>query len=188
VSLFSGLVGVGLVLGPGRKLDWWRYGKRLLAIGACALLASAGSYFMFPKTFIFFGILHFVFAASVLGLVFLRFTWLNLVLGAALIVFGSNLQLSFFDQRPLQWIGMMTHKPYTEDYVPLLPWFGVVLIGMFLARRAEAHGWFEKFSKIEFSNPVAKLLAFGGRHSLIIYMLHQPIFIGLLSVILGRTP
>jgi uncharacterized membrane protein len=188
VSLFSGLVGVGLVLGPGRTLDWRRYGKRLLAIGACALLASAGSYFMFPKTFIFFGILHFIFVASVLGLVFLRFTWLNLILGAALIVFGSTLQLLFFDQRPLQWIGMMTHKPYTEDYVPLLPWFGVVLIGMFLARRAEAHGWFEKFSKIEFSNPVAKVLAFGGRHSLIIYMLHQPIFIGLLSVMLGRAP
>ena len=188
VSLFSGLVGVGLVLGPGRKLDWPRYGKRLLAIGACALLASAGSYFMFPKTFIFFGILHFIFVASVLGLAFLQFAWLNLIIGAALIVFGSTLQLSFFDQRPLQWIGMMTHKPYTEDYVPLLPWFGVVLIGMFLARRAEAHGWFEKFSKIEFSNPIAKVLAFGGRNSLIIYMLHQPIFIGLLSVMLGRTP
>ena len=187
VSLFSGLVGVGLILGPGRKLDWRRYGKRLLAIGACAALASAGSYFMFPKTFIFFGILHFIFVASVLGLAFLRFTWLNLILGAALIVFGSTMKLAFFDQRPLQWIGMMTHKPYTEDYVPLLPWFGVVLIGMFLARRAQVHGWFEKFSKIEFSNPVAKLVAFGGRHSLIIYMLHQPIFIGLLSLFLGKV-
>lgn len=188
VSLFSLLVGVGLVLGPGRRLDWRRYGKRLFAIGACALLASAGSYFMFPKTFIFFGILHFIFVASVLGLAFLRFTWLNLILGAALAVFGSTLELSLFDQRPLQWIGMMTHKPYTEDYVPLLPWFGVVLIGMFLARHAEARRWFEKFSTIEFQNPIAKLLAFGGRHSLIIYMLHQPIFIGLLSIMLGRAP
>ncbi len=188
VSLFSALVGVGLVLGPGRKLDWRRYGKRLLAIGACAALASAGSYFIFPKTFIFFGILHFIFVASVLGLAFLRFNWLNLILGAALIVFGAVLQLPFFDQRPLQWIGMMTHKPYTEDYVPLLPWFGVVLLGMFLARRAEDHGWFENYAKIEIRNPVATLLAFGGRHSLIIYMLHQPIFIGLLSLLLGRSP
>ncbi|MDQ3261593.1 MAG: DUF1624 domain-containing protein [Pseudomonadota bacterium] len=182
VSLFSGLVGVSLVLGPGRKLDCKRYGKRLLAVGACAVLASVGSYFIFPQTFIFFGILHFVFAASVLGLAFLRFTWLNLILGATLIVFGTSLKLPFFDQPPLQWIGMMTHKPHTEDYVPLLPWFGVVLVGMFLARRAQLYSWLEKNSKMEFHNPVAKLLAFGGRHSLIIYMLHQPIFIGLLYI------
>ena len=188
VSLFSGLVGIGLVLGPGRKLDWRRYGKRLVAIGACAALASVGSYFMFPKTFIFFGILHFIFVASVLGLAFLRFTWLNLILGAAMIVFGATLKLTFFDQPALQWIGMMTHKPLTEDYVPLLPWFGAVLIGMFLARRAEARGWFEKYSEVEFRNPIAKLLVFAGRHSLIIYMLHQPIFIGLLSLIWGPAP
>ena len=187
VSLFSGLVGVGLVLGPGHNLDWNRCGKRLLAIGACAVLASAGSYFMFPKTFIFFGILHFIFAASVLGLAFLRFTWINLILGAALIALGTTMKLAFFDQPALQWIGMMTHKPHTEDYVPLLPWFGVVLIGMFLARRAQSHGWFETYSKVEVRNPIAQLLAFGGRHSLIIYMLHQPIFIGLLSLILGRS-
>ena len=187
VSLFSVLVGVGLVLGPGRKLDWRRYSKRLLAIGVCAVLASAGSYFMFPKTFIFFGILHFIFVASVLGLAFLNFTWLNLVLGAGLIVAGATAKLTFFDQPALQWLGMMTHKPVTEDYVPLLPWFGVVMIGIFLARRAEARGWLEKFSTIELRNPIAKLLAFGGRHSLIIYMLHQPIFIGLLSLIFGRS-
>lgn len=188
VSLFSGLVGMSLVLGPGRRLDWRRYCERLLAIGACAALASAGSYFIFPKTFIFFGILHFIFVASVLGLAFLRFTWLNLILGATLIVFGSTLKLAFFDQRPLQWIGMMTHKPSTEDYVPLLPWFGVVLIGMFLARSAQAHGWFEKYSRVGIRNSIVRILAFGGRHSLIIYMLHQPIFIGFLSLILGRAP
>ena len=83
---------------------------------------------------------------------------------------------------------MMTHKPLTEDYVPLLPWFGAVLIGMFLTRRAEARGWFEKYSEVEFRNPIAKRLVFAGRHSLIIYMLHQPIFIGLISLISGRAP
>lgn len=187
VSSFSFLVGISLVLGPGRKLDWPRYGKRLAAIGACALLASAGSFVMFPKTYIFFGILHFIFVASILGLAFLRFTWLNLILGAALIVLGATLKLPFFDQPVLQWIGVMTRKPFTEDYVPLLPWFGVVLLGIFFSHRAQKHGWFEKFAALEFKNPIAKLLAFGGRHSLIIYMLHQPIFIGLLSVLLNRS-
>ena len=186
VSLFSALVGVGLVLGPGRKLDWPRYGKRLLAIGVCAALASAGSYFIFPQTYIFFGILHFIFVASVIGLAFLRFTWLNLLIGSALLVLGATLKFLLFDQPQWQWIGMMTHKPFTEDYVPLLPWFGIVLIGMFFARRAQARGWFEKFAAIEFDNPIAKLLAFAGRHSLIIYILHQPIFIGLLSLFLQQ--
>jgi uncharacterized membrane protein len=187
VSLFSTLVGVSLVLGPGRELDWRRYAKRLCAVGGCAALASAGSYYMFPKTFIFFGILHFIFVASIVGLAFLRFTWLNLIVGAALIVGGATVKSALFDQPALQWIGLMTHKPYTEDYVPLLPWFGVVLVGMFLARRAQARGWFEKNAKLEFRSPVANILAFGGRHSLIIYMLHQPIFIGLLTIVLGHT-
>ena len=141
---------------------------------------------MFPQTYIFFGILHFIFVASVIGLAFLRFTWLNLLIGSALVVLGATLKFLLFDQPQWQWIGMMTHKPFTEDYVPLLPWFGIVLIGMFFARRAQARGWFEKFAAIEFDNPIAKLLAFAGRHSLIIYILHQPIFIGLLSLFLQQ--
>jgi len=73
----------------------------------------------------------------------------------------------------------MTHKPQTEDYVPLLPWFGVVLLGLYtgpyLARLA---GQWQGAKK----SGVIRMLALSGRHSMVIYLLHQPVLIGALSL------
>jgi uncharacterized membrane protein len=180
VSAFAALVGVGLVLAEVNGFKPRPYFRRLGLIGACALLASAGSYLMFPASFIFFGILHFIFLASVLGRAFVKLTWTNLALGAALIIIGNTVQHPFFDQRPLQWFGLMTFKPITEDYVPLLPWFGPVLIGIFIARLALERNEWPRIAAYQPRHPLARALIFGGRHSLIIYMLHQPIFIATL--------
>ena len=79
----------------------------------------------------------------------------------------------------------MTHKPQTEDYVPLLPWFGVVLLGLYagpylarLARQQQGVG----------ESGLVQLLAFGGRHSLVIYLLHQPLLLGVLSLYVKLNP
>ncbi|RZJ07647.1 MAG: DUF1624 domain-containing protein, partial [Rubrivivax sp.] len=68
------------------------------------------------------------------------------------------------------WVGFVTHKPVTEDYAPLLPWFGVMLLG-FVVTRARPHLW-----RGEAPRPLAVL----GRWSLSFYMVHQPVLIGLL--------
>jgi uncharacterized membrane protein len=177
VSLFLGLVGVSLVLADAKRFNWRSYGRRLVALVACATAASLGSYLMFPATFIFFGILHFILVASVLGLAFLRFQWINLVAALLLLAVGLTLQHTFFDQPAWQWFGLMTHKPHTEDYVPLLPWFGVVLLGMFLGRLALASSWNARIKDWRPASSPSRLLALAGRHSLLIYMVHQPIFI-----------
>jgi uncharacterized membrane protein len=84
-----------------------------------------------------------------------------------------------FNQKALQWFGLMTHKPPTEDYVPLLPWFGVVLLGMTLGKYLHNKG--------SIYRPIQSIwgrrLAGMGRHSLLIYMLHQPILLGGLWVL-----
>jgi uncharacterized membrane protein len=183
VSLFLGLVGVSLVLADSQRFNWRSYGRRLAALAVCAAAASLGSYLMFPATFIFFGILHFILVASVLGLAFLRLYWINLVAGVLLLSAGLTLQHGFFDQRVWQWFGLMTHKPRTEDYVPLLPWFGVVLLGMFLARAALRSNWITRIKDWRPDAKLARLFALAGRHSLVIYMLHQPIFIGSLYLV-----
>jgi uncharacterized membrane protein len=188
VSSFAALVGVGLVLAEMNGFKPRAYFRRLGVIGGCALLASAGSYLMFPDSFIFFGILHFIFVASVLGRAFVRLCWTNLALGVALIVIGITVRHSFFDQRPLQWFGLMTFKPITEDYVPLLPWFGPVLIGIFLARVAVHRNAWPRIAAYKMQRPLCRVLVFGGRHSLIIYMLHQPVFIGALWVVFRLLP
>jgi len=104
---------------------------------------------------------------------FLRWLWFNFICGISLIVIGLTIQHSFFDQKILQWIGLMTHKPATEDYVPFLPWFGVLLLGMALGKYLHLGGYLYA-KKIRWG----RQLIWMGQHSLLIYMLHQPILLG----------
>jgi uncharacterized membrane protein len=179
LSMFLLLVGVSLVLAGGRKLDNRRYIRRLVMLIASAVVISISTRWMFGERFIFFGVLHFIALASVLGLLFIRAGWVNLVLGVVVILFANSYQFSWFDTPGWRWIGLMTHKPQTEDYVPLLPWFGVVLLGMYagpylirLLRQRQGAG----------QSGIIRMLALGGRHSLIIYLLHQPVLLGVLSL------
>lgn len=185
VSLFLLLVGISQSLVHRRGFDRRRYLKRLALLILCAGLVTLGSRMMFPSTYIFFGILHFIAVASVLGLLTVRLYRFNLVCGIVLILLGSGFAHPWFDYPLLQWIGLMTHKPFTEDYVPLLPWFGVVQIGQFLGQalfRLPSGTAVRDWSS---PAPPFRLLAFGGRHSLLIYMAHQPVLFGLLYLYFG---
>lgn len=183
VSTFLSVMGISLYLAHHQGFKRRQYLRRLAYLGLCAALVSISSYVMFPRGVIFFGILHFITVASVLGLFFLRTYWLNLVLGIGLILAGSLISYRLFDHPALQWLGMMTHKPITEDYVPLLPWFGVVLLGMFAANWAYTKGHLARIWQWQGKDALSRGLRFAGRHSLLIYMLHQPIFIGSLYLV-----
>ena len=197
VGLFLGLMGVSLHLATVNGLNQRAFRRRLLQVGACAAAVSLASYIMFPRSMIFFGILHFITMASVLGLFFYRWFWTNLALGTGLIILGLVFQHAWFDQPGWQWIGLMTHKPITEDYVPLIPWFGVVLLGLFVGKWIFSRSLTSvtpetldktasQFTQWQGKTPFSRVLAFGGRHSLPIYMLHQPVFLAVLYLILGN--
>lgn len=191
VSLFLGTVGISLVLATADGVRPRAFLRRVAILLLYAGAVSLASYIMFGERMIFFGILHFIATASVLALPFLRLYRANLVLGAALIGFGSYYANPLFDTPGLRWIGLMTHKPATEDYVPLLPWFGVVLIGLFLGKLLFRERRPAAFADWRGQHPLARLLALGGRHSLNIYILHQPLFMGLLwsvLALLGALP
>ncbi len=180
LGLFLGLVGVSLWLAQGRGLKWRKVVRRTALIAANAALISAVTWPLFGQRFIWFGVLHFIVVASLLGLLFLRFYRLNLALGAGLLVLGQYSHPAF-DPRPWNWIGLMTHKPATEDYVPLVPWFGVVLLGLFAAQ------WLTRRGRLAADREPAwvrraRLLPLAGRHSLLIYMLHQPLLMGVLGL------
>lgn len=184
LSLFLFLVGVSLVLAagdpPGSRPASRRYLTRLgLLVGSAAII-SLSSYLMFGPRWIFFGVLHFIAVASVVGLVFVRRPWLALGIGAGLILLDRLFAHPWFNQPACQWFGLMTYKPPTEDYVPFVPWFGVVLLGIFaghwLCRRSKAPALWQWRSR----RLPARLLAFAGRHSLSIYLLHQPLMLGML--------
>jgi len=190
VSSFLFIMGISLAVATNKSVNIKNYLKRLSMILVYAAIVSISSYLMYPNSMIFFGILHFVAAASVLVLLFRQFYWINLILGIFIIVFSNFFQFALFDLPYLQWLGLMTHKPITEDYVPLLPWFGPVLIGVFFGKLLfinKSSAFSKKCQNWSTNVQIAKILEFGGKYSLHIYMLHQPLFIGSLYLIVLVT-
>lgn len=153
---------------------------RLARIAGGALLVSVGSYFMFPDSWIYFGVLHFVVVAGLLCWPLASHEKWLLPIGIAILGIGLFYQSSIFDQPLLQWLGMMTHKPITEDYVPIFPWLGILLIGLYAGHWAlrRKTSWPLTISPPTTLKPVAWL----GRHSLAVYMIHQPLLLGALWI------
>lgn len=180
VTSFLLIVGISLHLATRRGLNRKHYVRRLAWLIGYASLVSLGSYLLFEQRWIFFGILHFIALASIAGLIFTRFFWLNLWLGAGIILLGLNYSHPFLDQPMLQWLGMVTRLPGTEDYVPFIPWFGVVLLGMFIGKLIFDRRPQQGFIQWQGHGVISRTLALGGRHSLHIYILHQPLFLALL--------
>lgn len=177
VTLFLAVMGVSLQLAHRQGIRWQAVSHRLALLAGCAALVTLATWSLFPRSYVFFGILHFIALASLLGLPFLNRPWLAIACGTALLGVGIFWSHPFFNGAPWQWIGLMTYKPITEDYVPLIPWFGVVLLGMaagMTLRNAPAKklpiGW-------------RGALAWAGRHSLPIYLLHQPVLLGMLYLV-----
>ncbi len=183
VSLFLGLVGFSLYLAHDGHWNRPAWLKRLGLLILASLAVSLSSYLMYPNSFIFFGILHFIAVASLFGLFFLRLGYLNLLLGSIILLIGNYYSHSFFNQPVWQWSGLMTHKPITEDYVPFFPWFGMILIGLGLAHWTKNNPTLTRWLHWQNHHPISTTLQFGGQHSLLIYLLHQPIFLGLLYLI-----
>lgn len=182
LSSFLLVAGISLVLATHDGVRRRSYLKRLGTLAGCATLISASSYFMFGPRWIFFGVLHFIAVASVLGLGFVRRPRLALVVGIALIVLDRAFSHTVFDQPYLQWLGLMTFKPPTEDYVPLIPWFGVVLLGIALGNRVWLREPLPPLARWYSAQPLVRLLSLAGRHGLLVYMLHQPLLLGMLWV------
>ena len=181
VTLFLALVGVSLVLAREAGQSMHAFWRRVALIAGCAVLVSVASYVTFPRTFITFGILHCIAVSSVLARPLVDFPRVALLGGIAIVVLGSAVHLPLFDASWLNWIGMMTHKPATEDYVPLFPWLGVVLLGV-----AASHAMLGKMRQrlVAGGTNVPRWLAWAGRHSLLIYLAHQPVLVGILRVVL----
>jgi uncharacterized membrane protein len=182
LSSFLLLVGVSLVLAAQARVTTARFVRRIAVVTACAMAVTVGSYLMFPQRFIYFGTLHCIAASALLARPFVGRPRLALAVGIAVIVAGNVLGHPFFDARATSWVGFNTVKPPTEDFVPLFPWMGVVLVGVALGRALLARPLRPRAGRS--AGPSA--LAWLGRHSLAIYMVHQPLLIGLLWLILRR--
>lgn len=178
---FLFLVGVSLVLAHGQTIRWASFWKRFAMVAGAAALISLVTWFAVPNAFIFFGILHAIALFSLLGLLFVRLPWFWPVL-AAVTLYGIKTSFSadIFSHPTLLWVGLATIPPVANDYVPLFPWFGATLLGIATARIITHRDKWKSIAKLILPNVADKPLQFIGRHSLIYYLLHQPILLGLL--------
>lgn len=181
LTAFLLLVGVGLVLGHGNGIRWRPFWRRLAILVGAALLITVATVVAFPDSYVYFGILHAIALFSLLALPFLRAPlWLTIATAAIVTILPMVYVDPLFDQRIWSWIGLWVVAPPANDLVPIFPWFGIVLLGIILARLVLASPLAARLAKIEASNPVTGAFATAGRWSLLIYLLHQPILLAVL--------
>ena len=182
VSLFLFCAGLSQAVALAQGQSWPRFWRRWAQIAGCALLVTAGSAWMFPRSWIGFGVLH----GIALMLIIVRLSaplrqWLWLA-GALAIALPLLWRHEVFNGPWLSWVGLVTRKPITEDYVPLLPWLGVMWWGL------AAGQWLLGHARQVLAGPLpraAAALALLGRWSLSFYMVHQPVLIGLLTAVVA---
>lgn len=178
VSSFLFIAGVcAMHAGPG---DASATRRRFIRLAAAAAAVSLATWAVFPQSWVFFGVLHHLAVAGLLTAALRRVAGPAILALLALAVLGLGLTQSFaaLDEPLLRWVGMGATEPDSNDYVPLFPWFGVVLAGMatgpWLLRAAARLS----APPAAWRRALATALAILGRYSLIIYLAHQPILYG----------
>jgi uncharacterized membrane protein len=182
--------GLGQAVARHQGQTWARFWRRWTQIVACAGLVTAGSALMFPGSYIYFGVLHGI--AVMLVIVRLTGAWGTWLWLAGALAIGTKFAAAqllvdsswaaLFDTRGLNWLGLVTARPVTEDYVPLVPWLGLMWWGMAAGQWLlhKRRGLLDRLLP-----PAARPLAVLGRWSLTFYMLHQPLLIGGLMLLAG---
>jgi uncharacterized membrane protein len=183
VSQFVLVAGLGAGIGEAAGRSSARFWRRWAQIAAAAALVSIASAWLFGPRLIWFGILHFMALALLLARRLPALGRLNFAIGAVALGLGLSVHDARFDPAWAGWIGLAAHKPATEDYVPLLPWFGLVAIGIGLAAmwRRRCFALPPPLQRLQAAP--ARALRWLGRWPLTIYLVHQPIMMGALFVV-----
>lgn len=185
-ALFLLLVGISLSISAGyaktrlSRSDFiLKYLKRGAGIFAIGIGISIVTWIILPGAFIVFGILHLIGLSIALSPLYTGYSWQNLLAGLAMILV-SPVVAAMRGDGWLVWLGIHPPAFYSIDYTPVFPWLGVVLIGVGLGAilypRA-ARRWDHEVPTLPRSP-----LRFLGRHSLAIYLVHQPIILGILFI------
>ena len=162
VFLFLISAGLSLPLAHPSKISWHKFWPRFIKIAICASLISLSTYMLFRDRWIYFGTLHCIALVSLVALPFMHHPKTSLALGLFILI-----PQVFFDFK--WWWWSLEHR--SMDYIPFLPWFGVTLL---------AHFFFHLgLHKVPIKNfKGLSIITWSGKHSLTIYLLHQPLIYG----------
>lgn len=174
--LFLLLVGISFAISWNRRKKnlagasfqhlYFKYLLRGLGLFACGMLVSLVTWFLDSSTFVRFGILHMIGVSILLIPFFARLKEWNLVTGTLIIIAG-------------QWMPPLRFE--SVDYWPLLPWFGVVLMGFSIGYFVYVR--FARHRRPEGLRPKENWMTWPGRHALLIYLIHQPLILGFLGLL-----
>lgn len=191
-SLFLLVVGISLVVShdrASRNLAGFALTRKFLNRGcgifALGLLATLATWWYLREGFIIFGILHLIGVSVILSVPFFRFGKYNIVPGL-LVIAGGFFVGNMSGPIWLLPLGIMPASFTSVDYTPLFPWFGMVLIGMGIGGILYSGG-IRHFPLPQFPETITRPLAFLGRYSLVIYLVHQPVIILLLGAVTGTS-
>jgi len=186
-ATFIFLVGVSLTISFSRattglteKEMFRKYLYRGTRIFSWGLLITAMTYLFLDKGTIYFGILHFIGLSIMLTYPFLKFKKQNILLAAAIIAIGLYLKDLAFNTALFIPLGIKPVSFYTLDYFPLFPWFGAILLGIYIGNRFYPKG--KRMFRTPDLKRQLKPLAYLGKNSLMIYLIHQPILIAVIYI------
>lgn len=193
VVIWERFICVSFILLSGISLHFSQHPfRRGIIINLAGFLITAVTFFAMPSQVVWFGVLNLIGTAMIITAA-LRFLLdrINPYLGAAM----SLLTFAVFYGVPHRYIGFFGWKIWTvpaffyrfkyaaflgfpsdgfhsSDYFPLIAWICIFVLGYYLwsiVCRLHKEEWFRKgFAP----------LSFLGRHSLLIYLLHQPVLMG----------
>ncbi len=181
VTIFLLTVGISLALTHKAGINWQKVKKRAITLAFASALVSVATYIIFPHAWVYFGILHSIFVLSLLALPFLNFPIVSLVVAISILIgynyFNINMHPLFNIAR-----APLSLPSHTVDLAPVIPWLSSVLIGAAIVRLNLHKPIFTNYIFSQ-KTPLHNILKFLGRHSLVIYLVHQPIFFGIIWLI-----
>ncbi len=176
MTMFLLSVGISLSLAHKNAIKWLGIRKRILQLGLASIIVSIATYVVFPTSWVYFGILHFVLLSSLITLPLLKFPKITLLL-AILILLGSATKLLHLHGLYAELKIPLSLPLHSEDLVPLFPWLAVVFIGTLISHY-DLHKKIFNFKIFSYDSIIHKTLKIMGQHSLLIYLIHQAILFG----------
>jgi uncharacterized membrane protein len=182
--LFFSIVGISLMLSARHKTknQLILRGAIILAIG---IIISEISKLIIPDRPVTFGVLHCIGLSMIIGAFFVNNKKTIQVYAASVfIALGWFMELWQVQSPNILQLAIGIHQANlwqsTVDYFPMFPWFGIVLMGMAVGNVLYKDGK-RQFPFPDLSKYVpARFMSWVGKHSLAIYLAHQPIIAGAL--------
>lgn len=152
---------------------------RSLKLLGLALCISLSTYIMAPNEMIYFGILHFLAVAGIIAYFLMRSLYAIIATALAVVLAMPYIEHSYVSHYYLLWLGIKPYNFATLDYFPLIPWLAIFCIGMAIGVMLYPQGT----SRVQFAHSNSRLVrscAYLGKHTLLLYMVHQPILLGII--------